>query len=72
MSQDVVYIGTSEVARIVGVTSETVRDWAAENRRGLPRPIRINGRLKFKREEILAWIEGRGETAAAGGPSDAA
>jgi hypothetical protein len=43
MSQEVVYIGTGEVARIAGVTSETVRDWAAANRPGLPRPPASTG-----------------------------
>jgi predicted DNA-binding transcriptional regulator AlpA len=72
MPQEVVYIGTGEVARIAGVTSETVRDWASSNRPGLPRPARLNGRLKFKREEILAWIEGQGAPVPTGGPGDAA
>jgi excisionase family DNA binding protein len=45
-------LGSREAARIIGVTDETVRRWAAD---GLIRYIRLpSGQLRFERADVEA------------------
>ncbi len=54
------YLTTKEVAALLRVRERKVYDLAAAG--GIPHR-RITGKLLFPRTEILAWIEGGGETA---------
>ena len=60
------------MAALCGVNVETVRGWARAQRPGFPRPLRIKGRLRFLRSEILAWLEGLAKPVATEGSEDAA
>ena len=48
----------SELAAWLRLKPCTIYDWAAKNR--IP-CIRVGGRLRFVREDILRWIEARKE-----------
>ena len=54
------YLTTKEVAALLRVRERKVYDLAAAG--GIPHR-RITGKLLFPRAEILAWIEGGGDTA---------
>jgi excisionase family DNA binding protein len=48
------FLNTAEVAGLLGVTETGVRVWVF--RRQIPH-LKINGRLRFKKSEILTWAE---------------
>lgn len=48
------FLSTVELAEFFGVTETAVRIWVF--RRQVPH-LKINGRLRFKKSEILAWAE---------------
>ncbi len=51
-------IGVGEIARMLGVTPETVRQWSASGK--LPSfRYDSNGRWKAYREDIADWIESK-------------
>lgn len=48
------FLSTAELAGMLGVTETAVRIWVF--RRQVPH-LKINGRLRFKKSEILSWAE---------------
>jgi excisionase family DNA binding protein len=48
---------TSDVCRILGCDPRTLRRWRHEKK--VPRPVRIGGRLRWRRRDLLPWIEKR-------------
>lgn len=53
---ETVWIGTADVAEMVGVQPGTILQWCRENR--FPQPVRYSRRvLKWKREEVETFIE---------------
>ncbi len=52
-------ISTQEVAQLVGVTSQTIRDWTNKGRSDFPRPCRVSRRvLYWRRSDILSFLGG--------------
>lgn len=49
------YIGIKRVSEILAVKEKTIYQWAET---GLIPCHRLNGLLRFKEEEVLAWAEG--------------
>jgi excisionase family DNA binding protein len=48
------FLSTIELAELLGVTETAVRIWVF--RRQVPH-LKINGRLRFRKSEILSWAE---------------
>jgi len=51
-------VSLAVAARELCVTAETVRNWT-KSVKDFPRPVRINGRLFFRRAELLSWLDSR-------------
>jgi predicted DNA-binding transcriptional regulator AlpA len=51
------YLSNTEAAALLGVVTRTLDNWRRK-RPGFPRPIRLpSGRWRWRRAELLAWIE---------------
>ena len=46
------YIGPTEAAGRIGISTVTLKDWAARKRHGL-RSVRVAGRLLFHRADVV-------------------
>lgn len=49
---------TEEAAHYLNRKPQTLRSWASAMPSGVPRPIRINGRLAWKVSDIKSLLEG--------------
>jgi len=59
------FIGTSEIARAMGVTVTTVRSWARPGSGLNAVQCCPKGKIRFLRHEVLAWLRNRGLDAVA-------
>lgn len=58
----IVRVSAKEVARLVGVTTETVKRWSREGRHGFPIGVPLPGAgWVFRLEEVLEWVREREE-----------
>ena len=48
-------VDVSQVAKILDVSERTV--WRLRSGRQIPAPIRIGGLVRWRRSDIIAWIE---------------
>lgn len=46
----------AEVARLLGLSPRTLRRWRHANRSGPPF-VYIGGRVRYRRDELEAWLE---------------
>lgn len=56
-------VATSDAAKILNRQPQTLRKWACRGS-GPIRPVRINGRLAWRVEDLRRLIEGSGEQGA--------
>lgn len=49
------YVGVKRVSEILSIKEKTIYQWAES---GLIPCYKINGLLRFKEDEVLAWSEG--------------
>lgn len=54
-------LDTHDVAAMLGLTAQTVHRWRYEDAPSLPF-FRIGGRIRYKREDVEAYIEANRET----------
>ncbi|GAA4420290.1 hypothetical protein GCM10023187_55470 [Nibrella viscosa] len=53
------YVTRNELARLARVSLVTLHEWSkdTEDRKAIIKPIRINGRVRYKREDVLALLD---------------
>jgi hypothetical protein len=51
-------VTTEEAAHYLNRKPQTLRSWASAQPAGVPRPVRINGRLAWKISDIRALLNG--------------
>ncbi len=54
-----------DVARMLGLSSRSV--WRLRDRGALPQPVRLSGSVRWRRDELDAWIAGGCVPVAKGG-----
>lgn len=47
---------SADVAKLVNAGERSIWRWSRSGR--MPRPVRIGAAVRFRRSEILAWLEG--------------
>lgn len=54
-------IDTRTLAEWLGVSEHTIRKWIGKGPEAnmLPRTLRINGQIRFRRSDVRDWIESR-------------
>lgn len=55
-------LSTAQAAQMVGVQTQTLRNWR-QQKKGPP-AVRVRGRLRWKRADLLAWLDEEARTAA--------
>lgn len=48
-----------EVAELLDVTVQTVRNWVSEGTYQFPRGVKVGRNRRFLRSEVEAWLESR-------------
>lgn len=65
MSDDYVLLGHEEVSELAGIPVLTLKDYRAKGRG--PRSAVIAGRVKYRKSDVLAWIDEQFEKSGKGG-----
>lgn len=55
MYDEKILIDTEELAHLLGVAKSTIHRHAAAGK--IPKPLRLGGRVLWKRREIEAWVD---------------
>ncbi|MFB8830264.1 helix-turn-helix domain-containing protein [Azotobacter sp. CWF10] len=55
----------THVAQMLGVSTKTLATWRSTGRYALPF-LRIGNRIRYHRQDVIAWLESRRQTSSAG------
>jgi predicted DNA-binding transcriptional regulator AlpA len=61
-----ILVGYAEVSELTGIPVYTLKDYRAKGDKG-PRSAVIAGKVKYKRADVLAWIDEQFENSGKGG-----
>jgi len=61
---DPILMGYEEVSALTGIAVNTLKDYRAKNKAGGPPSAVICGKVRYRRSDVLAWVDAQFEQAA--------
>ncbi|WP_373202869.1 helix-turn-helix transcriptional regulator [Mycobacterium marinum] len=62
---ETILIGYADVSKMTGIPINTLKDYRAKGNKG-PRSAVIGGRVKYRRTDVLAWLDDQFDKTAKG------